>query len=108
MKTELYDPKGDSIDMSQAKNTDNELELLEEYLPDSFLESIGNLEEKIEESELTQREYLAYVLAEATDKTGEKSAELMNIEEGTYWGKLGRARDKKDSAEATQELVSIN
>lgn len=94
--------------MSQATNTNNELELLEEYLPDSFLESLGNLEDKIESSDLTKREYLAYVLAEATEKTGKESAELMGIEEGTYWGKLGRARDKKDAAGATIELVSIN
>jgi predicted DNA-binding protein (UPF0251 family) len=85
----------------------DEMTLLQKYLPDSFLESIGDLEAKIEESELTQREYLAFVLAEATDKTGKKSAEIMGITEGTYWGKLGRARDKKDAAKATTELVTI-
>jgi len=93
--------------MSQSENVDDELTLLEEYLPNKFIEQLGDLESKIEESELTQREYLAYVLAEATEKTGRESAEIMNITEGTYWGKLGRARDKRDAAEATTELVSI-
>lgn len=90
--------------MAQASNTTNEIELLHEFLPDSFLERIGDLEGKIEESELTKREYLAYVLAEVTDKTGKESSELMKIEEGTYWGKLGRARDKIDAAESTIDL----
>jgi len=93
--------------MSQASNTTNELELLHEYLPDSFLNEIGNLESKIEESELTAREYLTYVLAEVTDKTGKESAEIMKIQEGTYWGKLGRARDKIDAAKATIELANV-
>jgi len=92
--------------MSQASNTTNELELLHEYLPDSFLDEIGDLEAKIEESELTAREYLTYVLAEVTDRTGKESAEIMKIQEGTYWGKLGRARDKIDAAEATIELAN--
>lgn len=93
--------------MSETKSMNDEMSLLREYLPESFLDSIGDLEEKIEESELTQREYLAYVLAEATEKTGKESAEMMNITEGTYWGKLGRARDKMNAAEETTELVSI-
>jgi len=94
--------------MSKTENmADDEMSLLQEYLPDPFLERIGDVEAKIEESELTKREYLAYVLAEASDKTGKQSAEIMGITEGTYWGKLGRARDKKDAAEATTELVTI-
>jgi len=90
--------------MTQTSNTTNELELLHKYLPDSFLNEIGDLEAKIENSELTKREYLAYVLAEMSDKTGKESAELMKIEEGTYWGKLGRARKKFESVEATVQL----
>jgi predicted DNA-binding protein (UPF0251 family) len=94
--------------MSQANSMDDdEMALLQQYLPDTFLAKFGDLEGQIEESELTQREYLAYVLAEVSDKTGKESAELMGITEGTYWGKLGRARDKKDAAEATTELVTI-
>lgn len=94
--------------MSQTENTDDEMALLEEFLPDDFLDSIGDLEAKIKDSDLTQREYLAFVLAEATDKTGKESAEIMAIEEGTYWGKLGRARDKMNEADTTIELVSIS
>jgi len=90
--------------MSQARNTTNELELLHDFLPQSFLDEVGDLEELIETSELTKREYLAFVLAEVTDKTGSESAKLMEIQEGTYWGKLGRARDKMDAAEATLRL----
>lgn len=94
--------------MSESDMTDDEMALLRQYLPDSFLERFEDLEGKIEESELTQREYLAYVLAESTAKTGRQSAKLMGITEGTYWGKLGRARDKRDGAEATTELVTID
>lgn len=93
--------------MSQAKHTDDEMELLKEHLPDSFLDDIDNLEAKIEESDLTDREYLAYVLSEESNLTGKESADLMEIEEGTFWGKMGRVRQKKASAESTIEITSI-
>lgn len=93
--------------MSQARNSTNETELLHDFLPDDFLSDVESIETLIEQSQLTEREYLAYVLAEATDLTGKESSELMNIEEGTYWGKLGRARDKTEAAEATIILKNL-
>ena len=95
------------IIMSQASNTTSELELLYEFLPDSFFDEIEDLETKVKNSELTEREYLTYVLATVSDKTGKESAKLMEIEEGTYWGKLGRVRKKIDASETTIELRDL-
>jgi predicted DNA-binding protein (UPF0251 family) len=82
----------------------DDIEIAKEYLADMFLD-LSKLERVVEESAFSKREYLAYVLAEESDLTGAESAELMGIAPGTYWGKLGRARNKIEEAEITTGLV---
>lgn len=82
-------------------------ELLHKYLPDTFLEEIGDLEATIDQSALSRREYLCYVFSEVTDKTGSESAEIIGISEGTYWGKMARVKKKIQSAESTIVLTNV-
>ncbi|WP_262178316.1 hypothetical protein [Haloarcula laminariae] len=92
--------------MSQSENTDD-LTLIQEFLPDSVREEVSDLEKTIENSAFTQREYLAYVLKEFTEKTGSERADIMGISEGTYWGKTGRVKEQIGSAQATLELANL-
>jgi len=87
--------------MSESRD---EVEVAKEHLSNTFLD-LGKLERVVEESDFSKREYLACVLAEESDLTGAESAELMGITEGTYWGKLGRARNKIRKAEVTTGLA---
>lgn len=82
----------------------DEIEIAKEYLTGMFLD-LSKLERVVEESAFSKREYLAYVLAEESNLTGAESADLMGIKEGTYWGKVGRARNKIEEAEITTGLV---
>lgn len=67
----------------------------------------GEVEEFIEDSLFTQRELVAYLLAERTDMTWEEAAEEMGISYGTYSGKMGNnVAEKKKRARATVKLIN--
>lgn len=82
----------------------DDIEIAKEYLTDMYLD-LTELERVVKESAFSRREFLAYVLAEESKLTGKESADLMEITEGTYWGKLGRARNKIEESKITIGLV---
>ncbi len=81
-------------------------ELARATLPDESLDGV-DVDKWIEESSLTDKEFLAFVLSKATDKTAEERAEMMGSSEGRYWGALGRAKSKIGQAEYTLKLASV-
>lgn len=85
-------------------NMSEDLELIYEYFPEARSNDIG-FEDWIDRSNFTEREFLAIVLDEVTDLSGEDRAEVMGVSEGRYWGCRGRAKEKLESSETTLDLM---
>lgn len=81
-------------------------EIAKATLSDESLDGV-DVDKWIEESSLTDKEFLAFVLFKTTDKTAEERAEMMGSSEARYWGALGRAKSKIGQAEYTLKLASV-
>lgn len=92
--------------MEAETGKEDTIEVIRSTLPELFLES-HMLEEELEESNFSEKEYAALVLNTMTDLSGEEAANKMDVSEGRYWGALGRANTKVEEAQQTLELASL-
>jgi predicted DNA-binding protein (UPF0251 family) len=76
---------------------------IEEYLT-AVRKEINEIQKS---TSLSNREFVAFVLAESPRITWSQAAELMGITEGTFSGKIGdKVRPKIEKAEATTEVAN--
>lgn len=94
------------MSVEEKKQGDEVIAVIREALPELFLEA-HMLEEELESSKFSDKEYAALVLNEMTELTGVEAAERLGVSEGRYWGALGRARDKIEEAQNTLEIASL-
>jgi hypothetical protein len=80
---------------------------LAEDWAEEFLKNIeGEVNKLQKQTSLSNREFVAFVLAESPRVTWARAAELMGITEGTFSGKIGdKVRPKIEEAEATAEIA---
>lgn len=86
--------------------TNQDVALVREYLPDSMntADATDNEIRALQRvTDYAPREFVALVLYQ--QMTESEAATLMDIEVGTFRGKIGRVREKYDTAAATVEIT---
>jgi len=94
-------------EIEKQDELDTYIEGLAEDWAQEYLNALQRQVDRLQKStSLSNREFVAFLLAESPRTTWSRGAELMGIAEGTFSGKIGeKVRPKIEEAEATAELA---
>lgn len=91
--------------LEQTDNTDEYARALEDYcdaVEDELCEVVGEVQSQ---TLFSEKEFVAFLLYQRDTVDEQRAADALEVTVGTYRGKLGRIREKIDSATATIDLM---